>query len=369
MNFEEIRYQQIEDYLKGKLSKEETVSFEKNIASDKNLAEEVAVQKVALQSLEMAYMQSMSTLIRNRVQKNNTIKKYWIGGGALLLTGLLVGSSYLVFTSAPKVTAKNESIINIEKNSVVNSTDGIINRNKSNTGINPEAQRNKKATVSLADSSSLTYQKNNEPVHAAAMHNSESAVSEIKTNKQAVVSDTKIEHQQNTSQITCPEHAPEITVQITPSSYDEESGSIHINMTDKWNVYLKGVNTTYENKKTFTDLSAGTYTLYVKNENNCIFQIGSYTVTNSNCSFEKNYVFNKQFDTEWKIPAMSGATYKVSILNKGGMEVFSENVPAYGSTSWNGLNKNGEKAAIGLHKVIVTYPDNKTCIYNVVVSE
>ena len=111
MNLEELRYQEIEDYLKGNLSPEEKISFEGRLATDSSLAEDVAVQRVGLKSLELTYMQSMSELVRERVDKNNATKKYWIGGrSAILLTTLLVGGSYLLSTDKTELPLSNQTI-------------------------------------------------------------------------------------------------------------------------------------------------------------------------------------------------------------------------------------------------------------------
>ncbi|WP_018342721.1 hypothetical protein [Cytophaga aurantiaca] len=372
MNSEEIRYQQIEDYLKGRLSESEQISFEEQISTDKQLAQEVAVQKVALQSLEMAYIQSMSDLVRNRVQKNNTAKKYWFGGGAILLTSILIGGAYLITQINKDVPAPEKESIQIQKTntqhtSSVNYDSEIKNSSEENNRSLPQEKITaapngvvsvEKTSTSLSDTSLVNKGKINESMYRSS---SQKTIPPVET--------ITIEPAKPSSTNACSETAPEVSVRVTPTSLDENTGTLLIAAPANWLVYVKGANTTYEKTLQFSSLAEGTYIVFVKNESNCIYQIGSYAVTNTNCVFEKNYVFNKQFDKEWSIPAQNSSTYRVSILNKAGIEVYSENVAAHSTANWNGLNKNGSDVAIGLHKVIVTYSDNKTCIYNVVVSE
>jgi hypothetical protein len=375
MNLEEARYQEIEDYLKGNLSPEEKNSFEGRMSTDSTLSEDVAVQRVALKSLELAYIQSMSELVRERVHKNNVAKKYWIGGSALLMTTLLVGGSYLLLTDKTESSASNKSTLvttnesnvadsnkksEIDNNQISNTTQ---NKKQLNRLANTATVENRITAAPSEDSTLLNRYKITESTNTKRIQE-ESLQKQIETSTPNI-----FKEQQAVAKTACPEKAPEISVRVTPTSYDEASGSITINTPAHWMVYLKGVNTGYENKNQFTDLAAGSYILYVQNENKCNYQIGTYVVTNSNCSFEQNYVFNKQFDQTWNIPALTSTAFKVSILNKAGVEVFAENVAAHHTATWNGENKNGEKVAIGLHKVIITYSDNKTCIYNVVVSE
>ena len=97
--------------------------------------------------------------------------------------------------------------------------------------------------------------------------------------------------------------------------------------------------------------------------------MGRYVVPVSYCLFEQNFVFNRSTDAEWNVPVDTELSCKVRIFNKAGMEVYSGQVAAHADIVWNGVYASGEKAAIGLHKVIVMYTDNKTCIYNVVVAE
>lgn len=378
MNFDELRYQEIEDYLKGRLSESKRISFEEKISTDNQLAQEVAVQKVALQSLEMAYIQSMSDLVRNRIQKNNTAKKYWFGGGAILFTSLLIGGAYLittinkdVYTSEKQSALVNETTVHAHNSSLVNGDLKIEHSSKENKKSLPQEKITvapngvvsiEKTSASLSDTSLVNKGKINESIY-------KSSYKQTIPPNETITIQPSTNTSEATKPITCSETAPEVSVRVTPTSLDENTGTLFITTPPNWLVYVKGVNTTYEKTHQFSDLAEGNYVVFIKNESNCMYQIGSYAVTNTNCVFEKNYVFNKQFDKEWAVPAQNSSAYRVSILNKAGIEVYNENVAAHSTANWNGLNKNGADVAIGLHKVIVTYSDNKTCIYNVVVSE
>ena len=376
MNLEEARYQEIEDYLKGRLSSEAQTAFEGKISADSGLAEDVAVQRVALKSLELAYMQTMSELVRERVDKNTVAKKYWIGGGgAILLTTLLVGGSYLLLNdkiessiSPQQIVTTSGSTVNTQpskKTAALPQTENTVQNKKQLNGLaNTPTEENRITPAPSEDSTLLNRNKVNESIHTRHVQTAEVTQKQVET-----ITPINIKEQAVVAKTTCPEKAPEISVRVSPTSYDEASGSISINAPAHWKVYLKGANSEYETKNQFTDLAAGSYILFVQNEDKCNYQIGTYIITNSNCSFETNYVFNKQFDKAWSIPALTTSSYKVSILNKAGIEVFSENVAAHHNATWNGENKNGEKVTIGLHKVVISYSDNKTCIYNVVVSE
>jgi hypothetical protein len=369
MSFDEIRYQKIENYLKGKLSESERISFEKEISLDSQLAQEVAVQKIALQSLEIAYMTSMSNLVRERIQKNNTVRKYWFGGGAFLFTSLLLGGIYLV--TAPGKTVA----VGSPKGAVMNDV-SYYPEFASKQDTLEKQNSSKEVQISLPEEK-ITTSSNGVIEKQSAFIPDSSFISKGKTNESIPqTSSEKIIYpgaattaSNEFKKPSCPETAPEVSVRTTPTSLDENTGTLLITKPSNWNVYVTGANTTYENVSQFTDLPAGNYVVYVKNESDCAYKIGTYVVTNTNCVFEKNYMFNKQFDKEWKIPAQTSTAYKITILNKAGIEVYSENIAAHDTAIWNGLNKNGENVGIGLHKVIVTYPDNKTCIYNVVVSE
>jgi hypothetical protein len=376
MDFEELRYQNIEGYLKGNLSSQERIAFEKQLATDQEFAQEVAVQKVAMQSLEMAYIKSMSDLVKNRVQKNNIAKKYWSGGSAILVTTLLIGSAYLATTNDTSHSIENKNTSTNKE--IVPVTDAkkieMIDSSKVEMYKNEKAPQSKivlespsvKSMSPMADSSFVKKAKLNESIQKVRNPEIKEAVIQTIPTKQEI---TNGNPKPIAMVVPCEEKAPEISVRVNPTSFDESSGSISVSTPTNWLVYIKGINSTHENKSQFNNIAAGTYSVYVKNENNCTYKIGEYTVSNSNCSFEKDYVFNKQYDKQWTIPTINTLALNIRIINKGGIEVYSSSIPAYSNASWNGLNKNGEYVAIGLHKVIVTYSDNKTCIYNVVVSE
>ena len=55
----EDQYDRIEDYLKNRLSVQDRLAFESQMAANQDLKEEVAIQKMAIGVLDHAYMQDI----------------------------------------------------------------------------------------------------------------------------------------------------------------------------------------------------------------------------------------------------------------------------------------------------------------------
>ena len=80
----EARYDQIEAYLKGKLSAPERKTFEQEMAQSEALREEVAIHRMGFDVLEMDYIADVSQLIKKQTAQPKTRLWKWVGIGVLV---------------------------------------------------------------------------------------------------------------------------------------------------------------------------------------------------------------------------------------------------------------------------------------------
>ncbi len=115
----------IENYLSGKLSGEETLDFEKNLISDKDIAEQTTQYKLAQNAIFEAGLSNYKEKL-NKYHKENYSgnQKYWIVGIATLL-----GLSGLLYFSLPKESSKvfeEEIMVSKSHENEIKSEDQVV---------------------------------------------------------------------------------------------------------------------------------------------------------------------------------------------------------------------------------------------------
>lgn len=107
------------------------------------------------------------------------------------------------------------------------------------------------------------------------------------------------------------------------------------------------------------NLKEGTYTLYVKDAHHCVVAYAQPIVVHKiACETPKEYSYNPAFDGAWKIPYDEDKkAVSVKIIDKGGREVYSSHVQGGSPAEWNGESNTGSAIGVGYHTFLIEYSD------------
>lgn len=366
---EQARYDQIEAYLKGKMTNEERVSFENEMANDPTLNEAVMLQKVALDVLRYDHSNELKELIdqKGKTYKPKNLNKWWLFGS---LGFVLISSAVVLFYANSTVNpvekdTKNEAPIVIEDKAdeVTDHHNNHPEKLKSQ-GVNEEKPKTTEAVnVSKTDDEQGIASVNQEnPV--------EEVVEQEDSNKESKANDDNpLKTSENTvSTVDCSE-VPKVTFHIEPAFAQTKTGVVTItNHSDMYLSYaLIPFEENYVQQKQFDGLEAGMYQLKAKTEQ-CDYEIAILDVPETVCLKEKDMSFNISYERSLNIPIAESASGNMVIINKSGVEVYSRSFEKTNKLTWDGSYTNGNATQQGLHKMIIK-TTKETCLYNVVVAK
>jgi hypothetical protein len=115
----------------------------------------------------------------------------------------------------------------------------------------------------------------------------------------------------------------------------------------------------YTQSLSLDQLFAKMYTLFIKDANNCISELGRYIVESKDCSYE--YAFAPDKGEQWEIPNQE-STGSIKIYNKQGNLVYQELFDFLGTYYWPGESGNGNYLPMGAYMFILEL-DNGESIY------
>lgn len=367
-NFED-KYDQIEAFLKGKLSDADRIAFENELQNDPELKDEVAIQKSAYRLLEQDYMQDMSKIIKaqSSIHKSRNIKRL----GLVALAALGIGSLFLLVNNKEEKIQKSK---NIEQKQLVEAEIETVdkNREKSNSEVKTaQKEVNQQAGKEIKTPSfqlEVPKELKELKIDHKAIAEKTKAI-EIQNPGFGVVPplDSKPKEAEKTPVINCNDK-PKVEAKITKASKGEADAALTLHSANSDLTY-KLNNGRFEAKSSFNNLSKGKYLLAAKTKDGCEYSIGTYEVQENPCLKETNYLFNPGFDTKLEIDLGVEDKYEVLIYNKLGKMVCKKEVDKSTMFEWDGNYDNLQKADMGVHVLFVKNSNGEMCKYNVVVSE
>lgn len=136
--------------------------------------------------------------------------------------------------------------------------------------------------------------------------------------------------------------------------------------------YVKGLNFSlngidYQSRPTFDYLTPSTYSIWVKNDSNCIDIIKGITVDESLCTKEYQNSFSPDVEANWLIPVNEKEPFTIDIISITSAVVFNTNSEISKAPVWNGKDLQNAAMPEGLYKALVIYKGKETCIYNVTI--
>jgi len=340
--------EQIDRYLEGSMDMEESAIFEVRLAADNELAslleasqltEQVVIGHEALKIKEQ--------MAKDLAKPKSNVRNYLIG--AVLFACIGTGAYF------SQNDRKEESAS--LPNEMVKSTEKTVNV------VLPEtvpSKGEKKQTTSISPKKVKTISAVGEPTYFA--------LDEATNPKVDAVLETTDEKNKGVS-IAIPKTDPcegvkiEFDYYTTPSCKGESVGEIHVKSeTIKGGIspYKFSVNKDANSESgNFSNLSAGTYQLTVKDANECVtLHSKNALVLEKTCTSTKEFSYNPTYDATWSIPYDTNKKPKsIKILDKNGREVFQSNVLDFSPAEWNGESNTGLAIGVGYHLYFIEYAD------------
>lgn len=382
-------YELIENYLNDNLSLEERSAFEARISNDRDLASMVENHR------QLSTLIEESTLleIRDTIQKIHNENP---GGGGSGFTGkrivlysaiafvAILTSWILIQTNNKKTTSStpfetqivSDSIEVAEKHGlteqqVISAIESEVTREeidkeeeynipaeKSERSPNentPRETEEEKIPVSEAETDKTAVsQEQNEPATEVIQQTSKADKPGITHIMDSVNCDTVVISAEVLTEESCEERATgKLLVKIESNKGATPPYFVSI---DNGRNFIK--------KTQIVDLYPGNYSVWLKDNNNCLSKIGNFLVGSKVCDYE--FIFAPDKGERWKIPTMN-RTGILRIYTKLGVLIFTQNFEAEDELLWDGISLNGIPQPMGVYRFILEFNTGEPIIGNVTI--
>lgn len=343
MSLNKEKYDLIDQYLRGDLSPEEMFAFEKEVAYNPEMAEQLQLHQLADElTFEKGLVDIWEKVGKDLSQQPPPSLPYkkilTIFIGALILTG--IGLYY--FTGKEK-----ENITTSESGTVTQVDHQDSNKaERPKEKALPENKVNRKIMISPGPKENILFV----PPDTAftVIENLATPPEEDSLKKQPPVKATLPVIPDNT--------CPEITfgIHTQPSCRNQENGSIQIQVSA-----IKGGEKPYSYSidgndfilRSFNNsLAKGIYLVKVKDHNGCVGQ-KQVEVHEKPCTEFKDHTFNPGLGN-WKLPFLPGESGTITISDQAGKVVFSSKIISGVPGEWDGRSQTGGSVEMGTYLYI-----------------
>lgn len=359
MNFEDKRYQQIEDFLKGNLTGPEEEAFAKEMAASPDLASRVDKHKLAEELVLEHKLLDVKSILQEEIQKGERIKliqKLVAAGVGIILAALLL--SFLIANKDKAETINQKSVPAPDTASVEN-----LSRKQT-----PVLQEEKNLSVVPIEKPLLPESRKDTKVETANFITEPEQVIEIKdsvsdnveaSNKPLQTKkDTAITQKTDQQKVADPCADFEITARLTPvaTCEGEAEGRIEISkITGGTAPYSTTITDEEGNIVTGNNLPAGLYSVRITEGTGCSKKYKEVSISEKACM--KEYSFNPFYGESFDIPY-----YKedgiFTVYDKSGKTWFSKTVQGTSAEKWDGSSANGD-INTGYYMFTIRYSDGK----------
>lgn len=331
-------YQQIDNYLKNKLSETERQEFDQKLKVDSELQEQVDLQ---LLTNELIVENRFDQIFNNAVIANTNTKSYSkaiIGGTSILIA--LIGSIFLF-------NDKSEKDLSIKSNpvSVISEPKTELKTEIVKPTINKE-EKIKKSIFTYSPIDKYIEKENIEPIT--------SNTSALEISEDNVIDEIKDQYKMDVIVDICATTKINADIFSVPSCTNDSTGKITISTTTIKGgkaPYLFGLNNSeFSNNSEFNNLKSGLYNIFIKDANNCIIEIyKEFKLVDKNCFKQLNFSFNPHMGESWNYNPGVNSNYSVKITSKNGDVVWKNNLSEDNQINWDGNNSNGGIVESGIY--------------------
>jgi hypothetical protein len=342
----------IDRYLKGELTSEELLNFDKRIQEDTAFSEQFKAQKLSedlLEDYELLQIKKQMQLEMPKLSSGGN-NNFLYSGAALLVTSGL--AAYFIFNNnkidnpEQNKVLSSDAVSSVKKDKIILSDDKTAHYSEIK---NANKEKNIEAANTLSEKSTDLVVKTNENPEPGK----ENIVAEVtKTD-----SDIKINKDSVSKTKNCSELVIENSIKTGDACEGKNNGSVKITV-------IKGGTAPYlykiKNKGGFTAsdkfeyLFAGDYYVSIKESSGCVYQVKNVvTVGTKTCEEPFNMTFTPGQDAFWKLPIEAGMTGKMKIQDKAGRVVHELAIHNGQPYEWDGFNYKGEETPAGYYYVTI----------------
>jgi|GEM_PF-5022424 len=352
-------YEEIDRYLIKQLSEGELVIFTTKLKNDPSLQELVDAQKLANEIIIDHELVKLKERMRQDLRQGGSENtSNW---GKIILLTVAVSStalySYTQFSNPSEQSSiKEESIKNTSSlpETTENTLLAVTTDNKHTAFTKTNTTEENQAIISTEqESSSLAIENKVEQTTSTHLQNKNAVKSDLTEQKAYVL-----------------EHSPVISCETVKITADVSVDYGHQNYEDATIIVqkqtVKGGTAPYsysldeaafEKENRFDGLKDGVYHVSIKDYNNCVSKITKNIVVKIPVK-EIDEAFTPSNGERWKFPIPDHADGTITIINKAGTTVYSQNIVGGYPSDWDGRGNNGTALDLGNYYFMVTFKDN-----------
>lgn len=355
------RYRLIEQYLNDELSSSERARFEERIAQDPTLAEEVELyaltNSVVFESRLLDVKQKMQSNFPSNDNNTTGLNKY--------IVPVIVGISLLASIGAYVYYSK-EDVAVIQKDAV---TEQMSNTEPEHAKTQ-DAEDIENASASRAS---------NAPTNSATTNTANQINTSIPTKTDSVTAPKVIVAPPIKKQATdsvaptnkttptqpkekldpCASTSIKTEFKLTPTCTNAATGEIQILLSKTTGgkaPYSYAINNeSFGMESFFNELKKGTYTIHVKDQNNCT-QLFLKEIKEVTCvQALDDYSFNPNRGQTWKYENKTMTAAHIQILDKSGTLLKTYTVAPNQQIEWDGKSEQGNDLQMGGYICLISY--------------
>jgi hypothetical protein len=354
----------IDDYLNNRLDISNTLAFEERLANDKELNEKIEEQIMINEAIHFAGLAQLRESIGNDLNKipyNKTNLKPWIYTSIGILA--IAGFTYFFINENHKDRSKDiKTEIKTTFKKDTSSTPKNIN-----TPVIEIVPTTKSSEIIVKEKLVVNNKKSNIvkdiPIPEKLTTNNTTFKDVIKPVNEKTITPILSESPITPKEIVCNNTLNNTS---TASCKQEATGSIKLNLTNKASATFEIKELRKSNKNgIFTNIEAGIYTIFVKDEFNCEYT-KKISISEKWCSINKNFSFAPFYGEKWNIVYDKEDFGKYSIFDQ--MNKLVKN-GEFGTDNieWDGKSNNYEALPTGLYRAIIDYSDGKKEIVEITI--
>lgn len=371
MNQAHTNFELIESFLLNKLSESEREAFEKQLATDPSLREQLNKHRQLVRFVEDATLVEIKNKLKH-IDNQHTPKQFENSRNFIFIAGIIafiLAVSFFLRLSH-KVTNKPQKDSTIQQSELNETQIKASEEREKSVGFSkdinadPESEvKGKKENTDLPDKAMSVHPTSETnfasiPITDALPESTQAPIKEEPAVN--VVSPFKSDKAADELKYPCQDIEIRAEVLVKESCSNKATGQLIISPeeitggTAPFEAFLAGK--TIPKGLHFKDLFPGIYQLHITDATGCTSLLGNFTVNSIDCSYD--YVFAPDKGEEWEIPLIE-TDGKIKIYSKAGILVYEQMLFAGTRHTWQGTNSSGYGLAMGVYIFVIECPSGE----------